>query len=190
MTGRKVSLSKAKPGGISSVLPHLAAFPRDPNSHCALVAWGLQSITSLCLLCPVLLFAQPSSSSSASSLSSGYSSLLFSLQYPNILSHCIPSDLSKDPSPHGPPEEPSWRSSPVLTVSVQLQLAGTGPLGLLSSGHHSHPCPVDIMNPVKIQLTHPGASAVSPAGTCLGPVQGSAQGESGYRLKYRKSHLT
>lgn len=35
-----MSFSKAKPGGISSFLPHFAAFPREPNSHGALLAWG------------------------------------------------------------------------------------------------------------------------------------------------------
>lgn len=49
---------KGKPGGVSSFLPHLAAFPRYPNSHSAVVAWGLPSmvLTSLCLLlCPLAL---------------------------------------------------------------------------------------------------------------------------------------
>lgn len=74
------------------------------------------------------------------------------------------------PLPPHPPGRGQLEELLVLTVSVQLQLAGTGPLGLLTSGHRSHPRPVDIVNPVKIQLTHPGASAVPPAGTCLGPV--------------------
>lgn len=52
-------LSKAKPGGTSSFLPHLTAFPSDPNSHGALLAWGLLSITLLCLLCPFALHPAP-----------------------------------------------------------------------------------------------------------------------------------
>lgn len=63
----------------------------------------------------------------------------------------------------------------MLTVSVRLQLAGIGPLGYFSSGHCSHPCPVDIVDVVKIQLACPGgAGAVPPAGICLGPALGSA----------------
>lgn len=96
-----------------------------------------------------------------------------------MISHCIHLTSPRTPLPIVPPKKSrSCRGSLVLTVSVWLQLAGIGPLGRLASGHCSHSCPVDVVDLVKIQLTHPGgASAVPPAGICFGPVENSAHGE-------------